>query len=418
MAIELKCSYSTISSKELMTKVIPDYCIESPVDCLFWERGSNDTYLLRSVDARYSLRIYRHENYPRDEIDFEVDALNYLHNNGFPVAFPIPRKSGGYVTEITAPEGLRYVLVTAFVEGTSPEYESLDDFRLTGESVARLHQASEGFTTPHKKKDLDFKNFAEDSLKTIEPSLAHRPEDLETLKKYIETCRSSIQNVGEDAPDTGFCHGDVHGFNAHLHQGVLTHFDFEECGFGYRVFDLATFKWSLASGASGPERWASFVQGYESVRKISEADIELVDTFVLLRHIWLIAFHMRNAHDFGGEFTSDEYIDQQWRRLKRLSTVGIGVELKTEEEHTVVVRVVDGGSAAISKQMSAGDRILGVGNDKNSEIVDTLNWSLNDVVDLIAGQKGTTVRLKILPANAPAKSSPKIVALVRDKVRL
>ena len=80
--------------------------------------------------------------------------------------------------------------------------------------------------------------------------------------------------------------------------------------------------------------------------------------------------------------------------------------------------MVDGGSAAISKQMSAGDRILGVGNDKNSEIVDTLNWSLNDVVDLIAGQKGTTVRLKILPANAPAKSSPKIVALVRDKVRL
>ena len=62
MAIELKCSYSTISSKELMAKVIPDYCIDNPVDCLFWERGSNDTYLLRSVDARYSLRIYRHEN--------------------------------------------------------------------------------------------------------------------------------------------------------------------------------------------------------------------------------------------------------------------------------------------------------------------------------------------------------------------
>jgi len=416
---ELKCRYSTINSNELMAKVIPDYCIDSPIECLFWERGCTDTYEVRCADdARYSLRIYRHEIHTRDEIDFEVDALNYLHNNGFPVAFPIARKAGGYITDISAPEGIRHVLVTAYAEGDTPEYDSLDDFRLTGESVAHLHKMSEGFETQHKRKKIDLKLFTEDNFKSIEPFVSHRPKELAFLQQYIEIARITIEHVGADALDFGFCHGDVHGGNAHLHDGVLTHFDFEECGFGYRVFDLATFKWGFVFNEKAPERWASFVEGYESVRKINDADLQVLDAFVLLRHIWLIAFHMRNAYDFGGDLTSDDYIDRHWKTLKRLCFEGIGAELKTENKFVVVVRVIAGGPAAKSEQVNANDRIVGVGNGEDGEIVDTMSMPLDDVIDLIVGPIGSTVRLKILPANASAGSPPKVVALVRHKFNL
>ncbi len=415
MTIQLQCSYSTVSCKELMAKVIPDYCIDDPLDCHFWERGSNDTYVIRCSDTRYSLRIYRHEVYPRDEIDFEVDALNYLHDHSFPVAYPIPRRSGGYITEISVPEGMRYVLVTAFAEGSPPKGDSVDDFRLTGESVARLHQVSQGFTTQHRKKDLDLKNFIDDSVNSIRPFLSHRPEELALLHQYVETARNEVLRIGEDAMDIGFCHGDVHGGNAHLWNGVLTHFDFEECGFGYRVFDLATFKWAFGLRGSKTEKWMAFVEGYESVREIGKAEIELLDTFVLLRHVWLIAFHMRNAYDFGGELTSDEYIDRQWRRLKHFTIQGIGVELTTEDDNAKVVSVIADGPAALSGQVSAGDRIVGVGNGENDEIKDVVGLSLEDVTDLISGPQGSTVRLKILPANMPAGSTAKVVAIVRDK---
>jgi len=418
MLAELKCSYSTISSKELMSKVIPDYCIESPIECLFWERGVNDTYQIRCADVRYSLRIYRHAVHSRDEVDFEVDALNYLHRNGFPVAFPIERKSGGYITDIVAPEGKRYVLVTAFAEGGEPEYDSLDDFRLTGESLAHLHQVSDGFKTAHTKKEITLEIFTEDRFSSIKPHIAHRPDDLEVLTKYIDRARSEVHRVGEDGMDFGFCHGDVHGGNAHLHKGVLTHFDFEECAFGYRVFDLATFRWSFILGEKGPERWDAFVQGYESVRKINDADTQLIDTFVLLRHIWLIAFHMRNADDFGADLTSNEYIDRQWKTLKQLCLEGIGAELKTENEYTVVVRVLPGGPAAKSEQVNPGDRIVGVGNGETGDIVDTLNLTLDEMIDLICGPTGSTVRLKILPASETAESTSRVVTLVRDKLRL
>lgn len=319
MIPELSCRYSTICSKELMMKVIPAYCIDSPLDCRFWERGTNDTYQVRCTDTRYSLRIYRHDIYPREEIDFEVEALNYLHNHGFPVAFPIARKSGGYVTEIMAPEGIRYVLVTAFVDGKPPEFESLDDSRIFGKSVAHLHHISQGFQAQYKKKDLNLRNFVDDSIAVIEPYLSHRPEDLSLLMRLAVDASTAVQQTDESSMDVGFCHGDLHGFNAHLNGDVLTHYDFEECGFGYRIYDLATFKWSFVFNDSGVDRWGAFLDGYQSVKKTSEADLLLLDTFVLIRHIWLTAFHMRNAEDFGYDLASDGYIDYQWKKLRKLA---------------------------------------------------------------------------------------------------
>jgi len=100
-----------------------------------------------------------------------------------------------------------------------------------------------------------------------------------------------------------------------------------------------------------------------------------------------------------------------------LSLEGIGAALQTEDEYTVVQRIIAGGPAAMSEQLSAEDRIVGVG-DGEEEIVDVVSWPLSDVVDLIRGPKGSTIRLKILPAGAPAGSPPKVITLVRDKIKL
>ncbi len=59
MIPELVCSYSTSGCKDLMAKVIPDYCIDNPLECQFREHGANDTYQVRCADARYFLRVQR-----------------------------------------------------------------------------------------------------------------------------------------------------------------------------------------------------------------------------------------------------------------------------------------------------------------------------------------------------------------------
>ena len=109
---------------------------------------------------------------------------------------------------------------------------------------------------------------------------------------------------------------------------------------------------------------------------------------------------------------------ENFRINMSLSLEGIGAALQTEDEYTVVRRVIAGGPAALSELVSVDDRIVGVGEGETEEIVDVVSWPLADVVDRIRGPKGSTIRLKLLPGNAPAGSPPKVIRLVRDKIKL
>lgn len=99
-----------------------------------------------------------------------------------------------------------------------------------------------------------------------------------------------------------------------------------------------------------------------------------------------------------------------------LSLEGIGATLQTENEYTKVREVIKGGPADKSKKIMAGDKIIGVGQGKDSDIVNVIDWRIDDVVALIRGKKGTLVRLEIMPVNEPNKT--KIIELVRDKIVL
>lgn len=102
----------------------------------------------------------------------------------------------------------------------------------------------------------------------------------------------------------------------------------------------------------------------------------------------------------------------------RLSLEGIGAVLKNENEYTVVQRTVVGGPAALSGQINPGDRIVGVGQDAEGEMEDVIGWRLQDVVDLIRGAKGTTVRLQLLPEDEGSAGRSKLVTLVRNEIKL
>ena len=100
-----------------------------------------------------------------------------------------------------------------------------------------------------------------------------------------------------------------------------------------------------------------------------------------------------------------------------LSLEGIGAALQTENEYTVVRRVIPGGPAALSKQLVEDDRITGVGQGEEP-IVDVVGWRLGDVVDLIRGPKGTVVRLQVLPKGQAEGGASKTVTLVRNEIKL
>jgi carboxyl-terminal processing protease len=97
---------------------------------------------------------------------------------------------------------------------------------------------------------------------------------------------------------------------------------------------------------------------------------------------------------------------------------GIGASLLSENEYITIKSVVAGGPADKSKQINVDDRIIGVAQGKDGEFQDVIGWRIENAIALIRGNKGTTVRLRLLPKGAAASVKPKVVEMVREKIVL
>ncbi|WP_110665653.1 carboxy terminal-processing peptidase [Salinicola halophilus] len=102
----------------------------------------------------------------------------------------------------------------------------------------------------------------------------------------------------------------------------------------------------------------------------------------------------------------------------RLSLEGIGALLQNDGEYVKVSSLVPGGPADKSGVLQPADRIVSVGQDEDGDMVNVVGMRLDEVVDLIRGTKGSTVRLEIIPAKAVDVTRTQEVRIIRDTVKL
>ena len=154
---------------------------------------------------------------------------------------------------------------------------------------------------------------------------------------------------------------------------------------------------------------ATLTKRYESYRRaINQYNSEDVFQLFLNSYTEIIDPH---TNYFSPQTSANFKIDMS------LSLEGIGAQLRNEDEYTSVVDIVPGGPAYKSGLLHRNDKIIGVAQGDDGEMVDIIGWRVTDVVQLIRGPKGTTVRLLILPADE-INSVQKEIKIVRDKVKL
>lgn len=159
-----------------------------------------------------------------------------------------------------------------------------------------------------------------------------------------------------------------------------------------------------------PETREILEKRYQRVQKRNE-QVTSDDIFEVFMNSFAHVFDPHSS--YFSPRNSEEYKIQM-----SLSYEGIGASLQLIDDYVTVLNVLPGGPAAVSGALNANDRIIAVGEGKKGKMVDVVGWRLDDVVQIIRGKVGTTVRLQILPAGAAPGSPEKTLELVRNKVTL
>lgn len=314
--------YSTLATNALVSRVLSCYEIGAVSDCRFWHRGLSDVYLVTTQAAQYVLRVSHCHWRSQADIDFELELLDFLHQYEIPVAYPLRTTDGRLAIEIDALEGKRYAALFIYAPGTVAlgDLSPSQSYKL-GETIARLHQVSLHFRTQARRQCLTLEYLLDASFQAIAPFLQHRPQHLDVLTETIAQIKQQLQHFPQEPPFWTVCWGDPHSGNAHFtDSNAVTLFDFDQCGYGWRAFEIAKFlQVCLCTGIS-PNVRTSFQQGYYSVQPLADPEVASLQPFTQTAHIWVWAISLNQAMLHNYSRLDDSYFHYRLEHLKMLKS--------------------------------------------------------------------------------------------------
>jgi len=319
--------YSTISAASIAETVDRHYNIGPTARCRFFKRGLSDFYELEGSDGHpYLARLCSHRSRGPANIDYETALLAHLDRCGIVVGVPAADREGRLWSLLDAPEGPRAFTVLGRLQGRTPRSDlnrmgvadarTLAGIKALGASLGQIHLAGASYAGPASLYRIDEQHLIEKPLAQIVAVV-----DDATAQEATTIGESLAKRLAERAPSLsiGHCHGDNHGGNTLIADGVdgapiAGWFDFDDAGPGFLAYDLATFLWAELNFARSDSLsevrrslWAAFIAGYRSVRQISEADFDAIGLFVAIRHIWLMGLYAGRIPEWGVKSVSVDW---------------------------------------------------------------------------------------------------------------
>lgn len=309
--------YSQLSTHSVLNLIALHYGLSNPESCKFYARGLHDNYLISAGKKKFILRVYRNNWRSGEETGFELDLLRFLGDKGAPVAFPLLTRMGESSVFIDSPEGKRSVALFHYANGHAPGNDiSIEESALLGKSVANIHSLTENYLTPRTRPVLDVPYLLDGSIIAIEPFV--EKEILIYLKTLQNKLHRSFPQLVKDPGVFGICIGDVNPTNFHVAENSLTLFDFDQCGYGFRAFEIGKFISSIHAVASKKAIANAFMAGYQQVRQLSHEEISAIPYFEIVSLIWVMAINASNADLIGHKWLEKPFWHRKIAILKEL----------------------------------------------------------------------------------------------------
>jgi Ser/Thr protein kinase RdoA (MazF antagonist) len=210
------------------------------------------------------------------------------------------------------PEG-RDCVFFEYLEGAEPDSEDLlGNFPNLGEVTARMHQHAIGWQLP---KGFERFTWDLDSIFGEQPHWGHWHDSPwvdrasePVLSRLVDTLKARLLRFGCGPDRFGLVHADMRLANLLVHDGETRVIDFDDCGFSWFLYDLATALTFMEDRADVMELVDAWLTGYQRVRSLSGEEIAEIPTFLMLRR--MLALTWLGSHsetelgqEVGPEFT-------------------------------------------------------------------------------------------------------------------
>ncbi len=277
------------------------------------------------VPNRYNLRILTTSD--AEAIASELIFLAALSRGaGLPVPEPVPTLDGQLLTTITTPgvphgrhvSLMRWLDGRRLTKGFRPNH-----FKAWGRLMAQLHEFSmswkppDGFERPHW--DWHGQLGGRDFSRPVEELVASMPSHFQEPFEIVSGQAREVMELLGKGPDAyGMIHADMYPENVLFRAGEAYPIDFEDCGYGYWVWDIAIalcyWPWT--------EDWYwmrdAFLDGYAQVRTLPDAQLEHLDLFMATQYATMVLWaSMFIKHDPARRAEHEEWRNRDGNKLLR-----------------------------------------------------------------------------------------------------
>lgn len=312
-----KFSYARLSASYLLGLLQSSYEGLEASTCSYFTSGLHDNYLLKTDSACFICRVYRSDWRSENEIGFELEYLAHLVAHNCPVSAPILSRAGSLFINEGGVESCRFIALFSYAAGLPPQ----GDFNLItagalGSAVASIHQSSMGFQSVYQRKALALPFLLSESLIAIQPYLK-TPKDADYLLRVAKTVEQKLQPIEASLPQV-ICHGDINPSNFHIAPDQqITLFDFDQCGVGARIFEIAKFQASIRRLANNHSILEAFIDSYQqTVPPLTQKEWEVLPYYEAVAVIWVMAIRPLNAEWIGCQLLQDDFWQQRLAILR------------------------------------------------------------------------------------------------------
>ncbi|MBX5156334.1 MULTISPECIES: homoserine kinase [unclassified Rhizobium] len=299
----------------------------------------NAVFRITLADGRSAaLRLHRPGYHDETSLRSELDLMAALRFGGLDVPCPVPTGNGQNL--ICLPESCRfpeqYADVVSWVDGAAlgqsgtplsqPAETQADIFFCIGHAMATMHDLADAWALP-----ADFRRPAWDA----EGLLGEKPlwgrfwdcpglsrDEASALSALRDDLRHRLANAQRHGLDYGLIHADLVRENIFLtgDEDRVAFIDFDDAGYGFLLFDLATALLKNRQEPAYPAIENALITGYRSRRGLSDAALECLPLFMVLRSLTYIGWLAERPEIPNAAERLSRYVAESLELARKLDT--------------------------------------------------------------------------------------------------